>query len=303
METAYDVMVVGAGAAGLNAALVLGRARRRVAVVDSGEPRNAPAAHMHGYLSRDGMPPRDLLAAGRAEVAGYGVELVDDRVEGIEPGFFVRLAGGRVLRSRRILVATGLADDLPDIPGVAERWGKDVMGCPYCHGYEVRDQPIGVLGGQPDSAGYALLVRQWSTDLVFFRHTGELADEDRERMTAVGVRIVERPVTRLVVDGDRLTGIELDDGTVVARTALFLRPPTTPYDELLTKLGCELDPNGRVAVDDTGRTTAFGVWAAGNVVDAGAGVIKAAAAGSVAAAAVNLDLVGEDLDRATDVSR
>jgi thioredoxin reductase len=161
----YDVVVVGGGAAGLSAALVLGRARRRVAVVDAGAPRNAPAAHMQGFLSRDGMAPADLLAAGRAEVTGYGVELVEDQVVGIEAGFFVRLTRGQVLRARRILVATGVRDELPEIPGVRQRWGRDLLHCPYCHGWEVRDQPIGVLGTHPGSVQHAQLVRQWSDDV------------------------------------------------------------------------------------------------------------------------------------------
>jgi thioredoxin reductase len=143
----YDVVVVGGGAAGLSAALVLARARRTVVVVDAGMSRNAPAAHMHGFLSRDGMPPSDLLAAGRAEVAGYGGCLIEDTVVGLEPGFQVRLANGSLLRARRVLVATGLRDELPDLPGVRERWGRDLLHCPYCHGYEVRHQPLGVLGG------------------------------------------------------------------------------------------------------------------------------------------------------------
>ena len=144
-----DIVVVGGGAAGLSAALVLVRARRMVVVVDAGAPRNAPAAHMHGFLTRDGMPPRELLAAGRAEVSGYGGRLIDDTVVAIEPGFHVRLASGAHLRTRRVLVATGLRDELPDIPGVRERWGRDLLHCPYCHGYEVRDQPLGVLGAPP----------------------------------------------------------------------------------------------------------------------------------------------------------
>jgi thioredoxin reductase len=153
----YDVVVVGGGPAGLSAALVLARARRTVAVVDAGEPRNAPAAHLHGFLSRDGMPPHDLVAAGRAEVAGYGGSLIDDTVVDVAPGFHVRLAGGSSLHARRILVATGLRDELPDIPGVRERWGRDLLHCPYCHGYEVRDQPLGVLGGTPEAVAYTHL--------------------------------------------------------------------------------------------------------------------------------------------------
>jgi thioredoxin reductase len=293
----YDVVVVGGGAAGLSAALVLGRARRRVAVIDAGAPRNAAAAHMQGFLSRDGMAPADLLTAGRAEVADYGVELVDDRVVGIEAGFVVRLAGGRVLDARRILVATGLRDELPDISGVRERWGRDLLHCPYCHGWEVRDQPIGVLGTVPGSVQHALLVRQWSDDVAFFVHTYDLTTTERGQLETRGVQIVDGEVARLVVEHDRLTGVELTDGRVVARTAVFIRPVNVPHaDGLLAGLRCEVDDAGFVTVDATGRTSANGVWAAGNVVDPRAQVITAAGAGSAAAIAINADLVQEDVE-------
>jgi thioredoxin reductase len=297
----YDVVVVGGGAAGLSAALVLGRARRQVAVVDAGAPRNAPAAHMQGFLSRDGMPPADLLAAGRAEVSGYGVELVEDQVVGIEPGFFVRLAGGRTLRARRILLTTGVHDELPDIPGARERWGRDLLHCPYCHGWEVRDQPLGVLGTQPGSVEHALLVRQWSDDVVFFAHTHALTAGERDRLRGRGIQVVHGQVTRLVVESDRLTGVQLADGRVIPRAAVFIRPVNVPHpDGLPTGLGCETDSAGHVSVDSTGRTSAFGVWAAGNVVDPRAQVIASAGAGNAAAIAINADLVQEDVDRAVD---
>jgi thioredoxin reductase len=300
----YDVVVVGGGAAGLSAALVLGRARRRVAVVDAGSPRNAAAAHMQGFLSRDGMPPADLLAAGRAEVTGYGVELVEDQVVGIDAGFVVRLAGGRVLTARRILVATGVGDDLPDIPGVRERWARDLLHCPYCHGWEVRDQPIGVLGTHPGSVHHALLVRQWSADVIFFVHTYELTSSERFQLEAREVRVVSGEVARLVIDADRLTGVELADGQVFARTAVFIRPGNVPRaDGLLTGLGCEVDEAGFATVDATGRTSAAGVWAAGNVVYPRAQVITSAGAGSAAAIAINADLVQEDVERAVEHRR
>jgi thioredoxin reductase len=302
MATIYDVVVVGGGAAGLSAALVLGRARRRVAVVDAGAPRNAPAAHMQGFLSRDGMPPADLLTAGRAEVHGYGVEIVADHVVGIDAGFFVRLSSGRVLKARRILVATGVHDELPDIPGVRQRWGRDLLHCPYCHGWEVRDQPVGVLGTLPGSVQHALLVRQWSDDVVFFAHTYDLTVAERVQLAARGVQVVTGRVARLVVEADRLTGVELIDGRVLARTAVFVRPGNVPHDDgLLTSLGCHVDAAGFVTVDPTGRTSAFGVWAAGNVVDPRAQVITSAGAGSAAAIAINADLVLEDVERAVEV--
>ena len=199
-----DVVVVGGGAAGLSAALVLVRARRAVVVVDARAPRNAPAAHLHGFLSRDGMPPRELLAAGRAEVSGYGGRLIDDTVVAIDPGFQVRLANASPLWARRILVATGLRDELPDIPGVRERWGRDLLRCPYCHGYEVRDQPLGVLGGAPEAVQHALLIRQWSPDVTLFPHTDAVDPEQRDHLAARGIRIVDGTIARLVVDNDQL---------------------------------------------------------------------------------------------------
>ncbi|KRV48525.1 thioredoxin reductase [Wenjunlia vitaminophila] len=299
----YDVVVIGAGAAGLNAALVLGRARRRVAVVDSGAPRNAPAAHMHGFVSRDGTPPAELLAVGRAEVSGYGAELLRARVAEVRPGFYVRLADGRELKARRVLVATGLRDELPEIPGVRERWGKDVLHCPYCHGYEVRDQPIGVLGTHPHSVHQALLLRQWSADVVYFPHHQGPTDEDRERLAAHGVRVIDGAVRRLVVTGDRLHGVELAEGRVVPRTAVFLGPRMVPNDDLLTALGCARDEDGWVTTDATGRTTAFGVWVAGNVATPRAQVVTAAGMGSSAGIAINDDLLLEDVERAVDAHR
>ena len=297
----YDVVVVGGGAAGLSAALVLGRARRRVAVVDAGAPRNAPAAHMQGFLSRDGIPPADLLVAGRAEVTGYGVELVEDQVTGIAPGFFVRLAGGAVLRARRLLVTTGVVDELPDIPGVRERWGKDLLHCPYCHGWEVRDQPLGVLGTQPGSVQHALLVRQWSDDVVFFGHTHGLTSTERAQLQARGIQIVRGEVARLVVEADRLAGVQLVDGRTIPRAAVFIRPRNVPHaDGLLAGLGCEVDDAGFTVVDATGRTSALGVWAAGNVVDPRAQVIASAGAANAAGIAINADLVQEDVERAID---
>jgi thioredoxin reductase len=303
-EPIHDVVVVGGGAAGLSSALVLGRARRRIVVVDAGAPRNAPAAHMQGFLSRDGMSPTDLLAAGRAEATRYGVELVGDEVVTIEPGFIVRLAGGRALKARRILVATGVHDELPAIPGVRERWGRDLLHCPYCHGWEVRDQPLGVLGTEAGSVQHALLVRQWSDDVAFFVHTYDLTGAEQVQLEAHGVQIVPGEIARLAVEDDRLTGVELTDGRVVARTAVFIRPRNEPHaDGLLAGLGCTVDEAGFVTVDATGRTSTDGVWAAGNVVDPRAQVITAAGAGSAAAIAVNADLVREDVERAAGEHR
>ncbi|AFT99763.1 NAD(P)/FAD-dependent oxidoreductase [Nocardia brasiliensis] len=295
MNETYEVVVVGGGAAGLSAALVLTRSRRRVAVVRGGPARNAPAEHMHGFLSRDGMPPGELLTVGAAEVAGYGGELIDDvvtKAEKIEGSadFTVQLASGRVLTARRLLIATGLRDELPDLPGVQERWGAEVLHCPYCHGYEVRDQPLGLLGGaDPRVLHLALLLPQWSDDVILFPHTMELSDADRGRLSAVGVRIVEGTVARLVIDGT-LRAVELTDGRTVSRSALFVAPRFVPEADLLHGLGCAFDDKGWVVADPAGRTSVPGVWAAGNVANAAAQVVVAAGAGYTAAVDINGDL-------------
>lgn len=300
----FDVVIIGGGAAGLSAALVLTRARRRVAVIDAGRPRNAPAAHMHGFLGSDGLPPADLLAAGRREVTGYGGHLVDGTATDIRqvpacdadtgPLFAVSLADGTVLHARRVLVTTGLRDVVPDLPGVRERWGKDLLHCPYCHGYEVRDQPLGVLGGTPEALTHAHIVRQWSDDVVYFTDGQDLTADQRQQLVARAIGIVDEPLVRLVVTDDRLTGVEVATGQVVRRTVVFVRPTFVANDTLLTGLGCATGPGGWVTTDPTGRTSVPGVWAAGNAVNPRAQVITAAGEGSAAAIAINNDLVDDD---------
>ncbi|MFB9909695.1 NAD(P)/FAD-dependent oxidoreductase [Allokutzneria oryzae] len=280
----YDVVVVGGGAAGLNAALVLARARRRVLVVDAGEPRNQPAAHMHGFLSRDGMPPGELLAVGREEIARYGAEVRAGRAESVRregAGFVVGLADGSEVAGHRLVVTTGLRDELPEVEGLRERWGADVAACPYCHGWEVRDQPLGVLGTDPRGAHQALMVRQWSADVVFF---GSGLDEpDRAKLLARGIRVVDSDVVKVLVEDDKLVGVELADGSHVARSALFVPTGLSVNDGLLGQLGAEHTADG--------RTTVPGVYAAGNVVDPMAQVVIAAAQGAKAAMTLNNDLV------------
>jgi thioredoxin reductase len=299
----YDVVVIGGGPAGLSAALVLTRARRRVAVVDAGRPRNAPASHMHGFLGSDGLAPTELLAAGREEVTGYGGHLISGTVTDVAvcdgatatTCFQLSLEDGRWLRTRRILVTTGLSDDIPDIPGVRERWGRDLLHCPYCHGYEVRDQPLGVLGGSPEALMHAQLVRQWSEDVVLFADGSALTTTQREQLIARAIGIVDAPVARLVIEDDHLAGVELESGEVVPRTAVFVRPRFVPHDSLLTDLGCVTRDDGWVSTDATGRTSVPGVWAAGNAVNPRAQVVTAAGEGSAAAIAINNDLVDDDV--------
>jgi thioredoxin reductase len=298
-----DVVVIGGGAAGLNGALMLARARRSVVVVDAGEPRNAPADAVHGLLARDGTPPAELLARGRAEVEAYGGEIRAGEVETAArdgDGFAVRLADGTTLRTRRLLVTTGLVDELPEVPGLRERWGHDVVHCPYCHGWEMRDRAIGVLATGPMAVHQALLFRQLSGDVTFFSHTGPALDaEQAEQFAARGIAVVPGAVGAVEVDDDRIAGVRLADGTLVAREVLVVGPRMVARAGFLSALGLRpVDhPSGmgqHVPADPTGRTDVPGVWVAGNVTDLSAQVGAAAAAGALAAAHINADLVAED---------
>jgi thioredoxin reductase len=295
----HDVAIVGGGPAGLSAALVLGRARRRVVVIDAGTPRNAPAAHMQGFISRDGTPPGELLRAARDEVGRYGVELLDDRVVDASAGFVLRLAGGRIVQARQVLLATGAADELPDIAGTRDRWGRDFLHCPYCHGWEVRDRPIGVLGTGPGSVEHAHLLRQWSDDVILFTHEAVVTPAECATLAARGIAVVDGTVERLVVADDRLRAVQLSDGRTVERDALFIRPALRAHaDAPAALLGCEPLPDGLVRTDADGRTSVPGVWAAGNAANPRAQVITAAGEGSAVAIAINTALVQADIAQA-----
>jgi thioredoxin reductase (NADPH) len=296
--------------------VTLARSRRSVLVVDAGQPRNAPADGVHNYLGREGTPPGELLALGRAEVTGYGGEVVAGVVTAArredDAGFRVTLADGRELSARRLLVATGLVDELPDLPGVAQRWGRDVLHCPYCHGWEVRDQAIGILATGPMSVHQALLFRQLSDDVTFFRHTApELPAEEAEQLAALGIRTVDGEVAGLEVTDDRLTGVRLASGEVVPRAAVVVAPRFTANADVLATLGLaptDQEVRGHVVgsavtADPTGATAVPGVWVAGNVSDMSAQVVVSAAAGMRAGAMINADLVLEDARLAVAASR
>ncbi|MPZ63919.1 MAG: FAD-binding protein [Propionibacteriales bacterium] len=308
----YDVVVVGGGAAGLSGALMLARARRSVVVIDASAPRNAPAAGVHGLLGLDGIPPAELLDRGRAEVRGYGGQVVAGEVISATrdaEGFDVALADGRAVRTRRLLVATGLADELPDIPGLRGRWGRDVLHCPYCHGWEVRDQAIGVLATGPLSVHQALLFRQWSADVTYFSHTmPPPSDEQAEQLAARGISVVTGEVASLEIVEDRLVGVRLADGTVVGREVLAVSPRMTARAAFLAALGLRPaeHPSGvgeDIPADADGRTEVPGVWTAGNVTDLAAQVGAAASAGAAAAAQINFDLVAEETRQAVAAHR
>ncbi|WNZ06382.1 NAD(P)/FAD-dependent oxidoreductase [Streptomyces sp. 11x1] len=309
----YEVVVVGGGAAGLSAALVLGRSRRSVLVIDAGEPRNAPAGHMHGYPSRDGMAPAEFLATVREEVSAYGVQIISVRVtEAVADGqgeLDLTLADGRQVHARRLVVATGLVDELPAIPGVAERWGKDVLHCPYCHGWEVRDQPIGVLYPKGGGVHQALLFRQLSQDVILFLDgvsEDAVPNVEWQLLQAAGIGVVSGSIETLEVTDDRLTGVRLTDQHVLSRTVLVIPPRMVPRDDLLSMLDAKKNdtPLGPfVETDATGMTSVPGVWAAGNNTGPAEQVVNAASAGYRAAVAINANLTFTDAERAAEQRR
>ncbi|MET8575353.1 NAD(P)/FAD-dependent oxidoreductase [Streptomyces sp. NPDC005012] len=294
-----DVLVVGGGPAGLSAAVVLSRSLREVIVVDAGRPRNAPAAGAHNVLGQEGVAPLELLAAGRREAEGYGARIVQDRAvtaRRTDDGFLVTLAGGGAVRARRLLLATGLVDELPDVPGVREHWGSSVLHCPYCHGWEVRGRRIAVLATGPHAPHQAQLFRQLSEDVTLLRHTmPEPEDDTFARLAARGIRVVDGTVERLVDDEDgALRGVRMADGREIAADAVAVGPRFLARGDLYEQLGGTLTehPLGTfVAADPQGRTEIDGVWAAGNAADLAAMVTVASAAGLMAGAALNADLV------------
>ncbi|MEI4272552.1 NAD(P)/FAD-dependent oxidoreductase [Klenkia sp. LSe6-5] len=303
-----DVVVIGGGPAGLSGAKALARSLRSVVVVDDDRPRNAPADGAHNVLGHEGIAPRELLALGRRELEGYGGrvlagEVVDARP--VEGGFEVQLADGGTLTARRLLLAGGGVDELPDVAGLAERWGRDVLHCPYCHGYEVRGRAIGVLATSPMSAHQALMFSQLSPDVVLFAHGVGLSAEDRATLTARGVRVVEGTVAAVEVTDDRLSGVRLADGEVVPRDAVVVASFVRARTDHLAGLGLQVEDlrmgdlvlGTKIAADGGGRTSVPGVWVAGNAVEPMAQVVGAMTAGLLAGAQINMDLITEDAAR------
>jgi thioredoxin reductase len=311
-DRTFDVVVIGGGAAGLSGALVLARSRRSVVVIDAGSPRNAPADGVHAFLTRDGISPAELVATGRKEIEGYGAHVIEAEVTAARrvPGRFeVTLDDGRVLTARRLLVTTGLVDELPDLPGVRELWGRDVIHCPYCHGWEVRDQAVGILGTGPRTVHQAMLFRQLTDDVVLYQHIAPaLTADEAVDLAARGIRVVTGRVEALEVDAGRLAGVRLADGLLEHRQVMVVAPRFVARSEVLSGLGLRPEPDLRglgehIAADPTGLTAVPGVWVAGNVTDLAAQVVTSASAGVVAGAAINADLITEETRRAVSEHR
>ena len=313
VERHCDVAVIGGSAAGLAAALQLSRQRRSVIVIDAGEPRNAPAAQMHGYLGREGEPPSALLAAGREEVRSYGAEVLAGRATAVtrtdDDGFRVALIGGHSIVARRVVAATGLVDELPAIDGLAEHWGRDVVHCPFCHGYEVRDRHIVQVVTHPMALHTAPLFRQLSAGLTVVLHDDlGVARSELDALHAGNVEVIASPVRRIVTDADgHVAAVELADDVRIDTEVVVVSPRFRVRAEPFESLGLELTPHPSglgdvVSTDATGATSVPGLYAAGNVTDPSQQVSQAAAHGSRVGAMISLSLADADLRAAARLS-
>jgi thioredoxin reductase len=301
MNSRWDCVVVGGGAAGLSAALVLGRARKRTLVVDAGNQSNRSAEGIGGLLGHNGMPPEELYAAGRRELAVHPtVELRPGEVERAErdgDGFVLELANGSRESARRVVVATGMEYRYPEVPGSAERWGRSVFHCPFCHGWEVRDKSLGVLDRGASGARRALLLRSWSEDVTLYADgPAELDAADSERLRAAGVAVEERRVSGLRGPGDELTEIVFEDGGERGCGALLVATTLHQRSDLARQLGLAVAEPGPVVVDaievdSTLSTSVEGVYAAGDASTQQPSVANAVSAGSIAAASVVQSLI------------
>ncbi|MBP1853562.1 NAD(P)/FAD-dependent oxidoreductase [Rhizobium halophytocola] len=301
MSGIYDVVVIGGSFAGLSAAMQLVRARRRVLVIDAGKPRNRFAQAAHGFLGQDGVSPAQIRSTAMEQLRRYPSfseldgEVIAARRE--TAGFAVSLAGDRMVLARRLILAVGVRDDLPEIEGLAPLWGTSVLHCPYCHGYEIGGGPIGLLASSPLAHHQAALLPDWGETTVFLEPGIDFADDERALMARRGVHIEREKVVRLVADGKVLQAAELADGRRVPIKALFVQSKVVPAAPLAAELGAEMaeGPQGpHIRIDDWGATTVSGLFAAGDAATPMHNATFASAAGVKAGVMAHRSLIWED---------
>lgn len=295
-----DVIIVGAGPAGLSAALILGRCRRQVVICDSGEYRNSYSHGMHGFLTRDGIDPREFLRIGREQLRKYEnveyrqIEVVD--VVRHEHEFVVTLSDGTLLTARRLLLATGVKDGLPEVEGIKELYGSSVFHCPYCDGWEIRDQPLAVYGSGENGRRLALEIRLWSADLVLCTDgPAGLEEKDQQHLASHGIKVCEDRIERLEGNNAMLERIVFTNGEILPRKALFFHSEERQHSTLPEKMGCDFTRRGSVRTGEYEETNVPGLYVAGDAARKVQLVIVAAAEGAEAAFAINTELLKEDL--------
>lgn len=292
-ERNFDVIILGGSYAGMSAALQLGRARRKVLVIDVGEPRNVTAAHSHGFLGRDGDPPALIRKKAREELDVYKtVQWHDSAVvdaQRLDEGFRVACADGREFTAARLILAYGVVDKLPDIEGLSERWGRSAFNCPYCHGYELQQGNIGALAAPEDESGdQALLLTDWGSVTLYTQMGSVVSDQVRARLAEGGVLLETSPVVRIVGGAT----LELDDKRRVTLDGIFLTPSSIMESPIAQQLGCELEDGGCITTDSAKQTTVTGVFACGDVARSAGSIALAVGEGALAGVATHKSLMG-----------
>jgi thioredoxin reductase len=315
--TSFDTIIVGGGPAGLSAALLLGRSLKRVLVIDSGKPRNAVSHGANGFLSRDGIAPLELLQIGREQLAKYDTvkfysgKVIDAQhlaaTQTERDGFEVTLDNGERFTARKLLLATGVKDILPDLDGFTELWGTGVFHCPYCHGWEVRDRSLAIYGSVATAVEQAMMLTGWSRDLILFADGNRLNDEQRQKLARWGIELCEEKIVGLEGENGALTGVILANGKVIPRDGMFVQPKLQQHSDLAKKLGCDFaensfgiftnifTENSFIRVGEDKQTSIPGLYAVGDTSNLLSQLTVVAAAGVVAAAAINRVLIEENL--------
>lgn len=297
----FEVIIVGGSYAGLQAGMTLGRALRNVLIIDSGKPCNAQTPHSHNFLTRDGETPAAITKVALEQLSTYNtVRLLHGKAvhgEKTASGFAITTEAGDTFTAKKLMITTGIKDLLPDIPGVAECWGISVIHCPYCHGYEVANQPTGILGNGDGGFETVKLIQHWTKDLTLFTNgPSTLTGEMMEQLTRRHIRVIETPLKAIIHDQGYLSAVELADDTKVPLKAVYARVPFIQHSDIAAQLGCEFTTSGHIKVTEFGKTTVEGVYAAGDNCSMLRGVANAVAAGLAAAAFINREMIWEQFE-------